>query len=128
MLFLPKRFVEKAPIASFQATEFSIAQKINQRAVFIDGRGEAKNPQNAFRPERKRNIETNPQRIAAIKFRPVEVHTALAFTLDDESIGIARGAHVVLERTAPKREGLAVKKGPVLRIRKVLENQNPIRL
>ena len=64
----------------------------------------------------------------AIEFRPVEVDTALAFALDDKAHLITPDVHVVFERSAAKRKGLAMEERTMHRIGKILQNQNPVRV
>src|SRR5262245_12372387 len=100
MLLLPKRLVEEPPIGALPAGETAIPQKINQRAIFIDGRRKAEYPQDSLWTKRQRDVEANPHRVADVEFRPVEIHAALTLALHDKAVGRARGAHVVLECAA----------------------------
>src|SRR5207237_685779 len=104
VLLFPERLIEKSPIRPPPSCEIPVSQKIDQRVVFIDRRGETENPQNAFRSEWKRNVETNPGGILAIKLRPIEVHSSLAFTFDDKTVRVARRQNVVFDGAARKRE------------------------
>ena len=103
VLLFPKRLIEEAPIRAFPPAEFPVPEEINKRAVLRHRRREAQDSQNPFWTERERNIEAYPQRIVAIEFRPVEVHAALAFALDDKACVIPSDAHVVFESSSPKR-------------------------
>src|SRR5207249_1019402 len=85
VLLFPECLIEEAPICAFPPAELPIAEEVDQRAVVRPGRRKAKDSQNSFWTEWKRNIQAYPQRILAIEFRPVEVHTPLAFALDDEA-------------------------------------------
>src|SRR5215467_9107247 len=42
VLILPEEFVQESPVRSFPAAELSIAEEIDQRPIFVDGRCEAK--------------------------------------------------------------------------------------
>src|ERR1051326_8772744 len=77
VLLLQKCLEEKPPIRFFQSMELPIPQKIDEGRVVVDRCGKTKDSQNTFRTERQGNVEPHPERITAVKFRPIEVHSAL---------------------------------------------------
>src|SRR5215475_1574928 len=82
VLCFPEHLVKEPPVSALQPSQIPIPQEVHQRSVFIDRRGETEDTQYSFRPKRKRDIETDPQRLAAVELRPVEIHAALSLTLD----------------------------------------------
>src|ERR1051326_4717811 len=89
VLLLPEGLVKKTPVGPLPSAQFTVSEEVHQCRVIMNRCGETKDPQNTFRPERQRDIQPHPKRITAIKLRPIEIHTTLAFTLDDESIRVA---------------------------------------
>src|SRR5215471_8754510 len=86
VLIPPEDFVQESPVRSFPADELSIAEEIDQRPIWVDGSCETKNAQDPFWSEWKRNVQAYPDRITAVKLGPVEVHSPLTCTLDNETV------------------------------------------
>src|SRR5215831_5928134 len=126
VLLFPERLIKESPIGSLPSPQVAIPQEIHERAVFINRSSEAEDTQNAFWAKRQRNIKSNPQRLAAIEFRPIEIHTALSLTFNDEAIVSTPRAHIVFERAAGKRQRLPVEKGTVHRVCEVFQDQDPV--